>query len=106
VSVGRSLCRGCGDWTVVADRNGVRRCSVHGVAPTQVEVGVTLARLDDGPYLRADIVAVHNHGCAASGFRIGNGPCDCGGQALMDRFLADHADDPWGAVARHTEADR
>lgn len=99
---GRSWCRQCEAFTCVKDRNGVRRCPDHGVREDHGEVGVTLERHPDGPYLRASIDAVHNHGCAASRQGQKHGPCDCGGQGLMDRFLAANADDPWGAIARHT----
>jgi len=39
------------------------------------------------PYLHAEVVAVHIHGCAACRHGKKYGPCDCGAQKLFDKWL-------------------
>lgn len=96
---GKTWCKPCDGFACERDRNGVWRCPIHGVTPNS-GVRVVLERTGNaGPYLMAEIEAVHSHGCAATVWGKKHGPCNCGGDGLIERFIAEHADDPWRGVA-------
>lgn len=59
------------------------------------------------PYITADIIAVHRHGCPAKlpEFNPAHGPCECGGQAVFDALMKGIRARPTSPLARRRRSE-